>query len=179
MSFAKAVRLICLSTLVLALTACGFHLRQNANLPPTMQHVHLSVAGGGDLQRMLTRELEVAGLTVEESRGPGVAELRIRKARFSTDRLSRGGYVRITEYAVHYEVQVEVLDGQGRTLLPSQRIDMQREYSYDATNTIGNDAQVREIKRSLNADMVQAILFRLQAAAKHGQAAPAGSPSTP
>jgi LPS-assembly lipoprotein len=55
---------------------------------------------------------------------------------------------------------------------------MSREYSYDAGNTIGDESQVQEIQRSLNDDMVQAILFRLQAASKHQLAAPAPAAST-
>jgi LPS-assembly lipoprotein len=62
--------------------------------------------------------------------------------------------------------------------VPVQRIDMSREYSYDASNTIGNASQVEEIQRSLNDDMVQAILFRLQAVGKHELAAPATAAST-
>jgi LPS-assembly lipoprotein len=180
MSFANALRLIqipLLLALVLALGACGFHLRENANLPPQMQHVHLNVGGGGEFERMLTRALEVSGVTVEDDSGPGVAELRVPTASFSTDSLSNGGYVRITEYAVHYLVLFDVTDADGRELVRQQRINMQREYSYDASNTIGNASQVQEIQHSLNVDMVQAILFRLQAAGKHELAAPAGDSS--
>ena len=54
----------------------------------------------------------------------------------------------------------------------------QREYSYDATNTVGNAAQVEALQGSLHDDMVQAILFRLQAAGEHELAAPAGATST-
>jgi len=50
---------------------------------------------------------------------------------------------------------------------------MQREYSYDSTDTVGNASQVQEIQRSLVDDMVQAIMFRLQAAGHHAQAVPA------
>ena len=63
------------------------------------------------------------------------------------------------------------------TVLPQQRIDMSREYSYDASNTVGNASQVEEIQRSLHDDMVQAILFRLQAAAQHPASAPAAAAS--
>jgi len=158
---------------VLALGACGFHLRESAALPASMQHVHITVNGGGDLPRMLTRALRDAGVS-----GPGVAELRVPVAAFSTDTLSAGGYVRITEYAVRYQVRFNVTDAAGRTLLPDQRINMSREYSYDAANSVGNASQVEEIQRSLNDDMVQAILFRLQAAGKHQLAVPAAAAST-
>jgi LPS-assembly lipoprotein len=114
---------------------------------------------------------------VKDEGGPGIAELRVPVAQFSTDTLTAGGYARITEYAVRYNVQFSVIDGVGNVVIPPQTIGMQREYSYDATNTIGNASEVTEIQNSLNQDMVQAILFRLQAASKHPIAAPAATPS--
>jgi LPS-assembly lipoprotein len=181
MSFKKAGRLSLVSLLLvsaLALAACGFHLRENAKLPSSMQHVHLSVTGNNDFRRILARALEVSGVEVEDESGTGTAELRMPVAAFSTETLTAGGYVRITEYAVHYQVQFDVIDPSGQTLIPNQRIDMSREYSYDASNTVGNASQVEEIQRSLNDDMAQAILFRLQAASKHDLAVPATASST-
>jgi LPS-assembly lipoprotein len=64
---------------------------------------------------------------------------------------------------------------------------MQRSYSYDASQVIGTQAQVEAIQGSLVDDMVQAILFRLQAVRKNGEeaavkaagtAAPASAAST-
>lgn len=163
----------------LALSACGFRLRQSAALPASMQHVHLSISGGGDLQRNLARALEDSGVTVEDESAPGVAELKIPVAQFSTDTLSVSGGARVTEYTVTYQVQFEVDDANGQMLVPQQRIDMSRDYSYDAANTIGTEAQVEEIHRSLNDDMVQSILFRLQAASRHQLAEPAAASSAP
>jgi LPS-assembly lipoprotein len=169
---------ISLLVAVLALSACGFHLRQSAALPASMQRVHLSVNGGGELQRDLARALADSGVTLEDEGGPGIAELKIPLAAFDTDTLSVSGGARVTEYTVTYQVRLEVDDANGQTLLPQQRIDMSRDFSYDAGNTIGTDAQVEEIRRSLNDDMVQAILFRLQAAGRHQTAAPAAASST-
>jgi len=162
----------------LALSACGFHLRRNAALPASMDHVHLTVSGGGDLERALTRALENANVTVEDNAGPGVAELRVPVAAFGTQSLTQGGYVRITEYAVNYNVEFDVTGADGKTVLPHQRISMQREYSYDSTDTVGNASQVQQIQRSLVDDMVQAIMFRLEAAGRHAQDVPAPAAST-
>lgn len=181
MNFTQKIRPMHVSMLLgltLVLSACGFHLRENASLPTQMQRVHVAVASGGEFQRMLTRALEVSGVTVEDESGPGIAELRVPTAAFSTDSLNNCGYVRITEYAVHYLVQFDVADSNGQVLIPIQRINMQREYSYDARNTVGNASQVQEIQRSLNNDAVQAILFRLEAAGKHDLIAPANASST-
>lgn len=159
---------------LLALTACGFHLRRGASLPPSMQRVH--IVGTGDLQRSLSRSLAASGITVEDQSGTGIAELNIPVAAFSTDTLTVGGDARVTEYAVHYHVQFSVNDMNALPLLPPQEINMSREFSYDAFNTIGNASQIDQIQRSLIDDMVQAILFRLQAAGKH-QEAPAATPT--
>lgn len=148
-----------------ALTACGFHLRENVRLPAFMQRVHITVNGNYDLQRHLARALQTSGVTVEDAGGPGIAELRVPLAAFSTETLSAGGYALVSEFAVRYQVRFAVSDASGQVLLAQQHIEMSREYSYDATNTIGNSSEVQEIQRSLNDDMVQSILFRLQAAA--------------
>ena len=181
MSFTKAVRLFQSSLLlgfVLMLGGCGFHLRENAALPPEMNRVHLDVRGDSYFQRHLARALEVSGATIEDSPGPGIAELRVPTARFSRESLTAGGYVRITEASVRYNVRFEVLGADGRVLVPNQSIEMSREYSYDASNAVGNASQVEALQRGLNDDMVQAILFRLQAAGRHELAAPATASST-
>jgi LPS-assembly lipoprotein len=78
-------------------------------------------------------------------------------------------------------------DGAGKTIIPGESIDLQREYSYNAGQPVGTQAQVEAIQSSLIDDMVQAILFRLQAVRKHGEeaavkaagtAAPASAAST-
>ncbi|WP_329741002.1 LPS assembly lipoprotein LptE [Dyella sp. A6] len=153
----------------LALGACGFHLRRSASLPPSMQHLHLTVNGGGKLQRSLARTLYASGVDVEDTSGPGIAELDVGTAQFSTDSLSINGSARVTEYAVRYHVEFLVKDGSGNVIVPNQQINMSREYSYNAGDTVGSTAEVEELQRSLTDDMVQAILFRLQAAARHPQ----------
>lgn len=174
-SVSRLLRAACLLLVVCALGACGFHLRQSAALPPGMQRVHVVVSGNFALQQRLVRALQISGASVEDQPGAGVAELRVPVAAFSTETLSAGGYARVSEFAVHFQVQFEVGDGSGRTLVARQRIDMSREYSYDATNTVGNASQVQAIEQGLNDDMVQAILFRLQAVGRNAPATPAGS----
>ena len=149
--------------------------RQRALQVAVAGHVHLDVSGGGDLQRGLTRALENANVTVVDNAGPGVATLRVPVASFGTQSLTQGGYARITEYAVRYNVEFDINGADGKTLVPHQRIAMQREYSYDSTDTVGNASQVQQIQRSLVDDMVQAIMFRIEAAGHHAQTAPAAA----
>lgn len=181
MSFSHLGRLIQTSLLLVAafaLAGCGFHLRQNASLPPSMQRMHVNAPANAVLQRHLARALETSGIAIEDQRGPGTAELNVPVAAFNTQTLTGGGYVRVSEFAVHYQVKFGVSDANGQVLVPLQDINMSREFSYDATNTVGNASQIEEIQQSLNDDMVQAILLRLEAAGKHGLVAPAPATST-
>ncbi|MEO8809446.1 MAG: LPS assembly lipoprotein LptE [Rhodanobacter sp.] len=169
------IQLSLLLLATLALCACGFHLRRNASLPAAMQRVHLTVNGSSGFQRQLSRALSSAGATVEDNAGPGIAELAVPTAAFSTDSVTAGGYARISEYAVRYLVRFSVMDDTGQVVVLPQTISMSREYTVDASNPIGNASQVEQIQKSLESDTVQAIMFRLQAAGKHEAPAPAAS----
>lgn len=172
----RRFQIVLLLAAACGLGACGFHLRQGVPVPASMQHIH--VGGSGDLQRQLERGLAASGVTIEDHPGVGTAELLLPTAAFSTDTLSYSGAARVTEYAVRYHVEFSVNDGLGKPLIPQQHIDMSREFSYDATDTIGNAAQIEELQRGLNDDMVQAILFRLRAAEQHPKALAAAAASS-
>jgi LPS-assembly lipoprotein len=165
----------------MSLTACGFHLRNSAALPPSMQRIHLNIPTGGQLQRDLERALEGSKVTVEDHAGTGIAELGIPVATFRTDTLTVSGAARVTEYSVRYHAEFYVNGGEGQPLIAHQGIDMSRDFSYDATNTIGTAAQTEQLQTSLITDMVQSIMFRLQAAATHPEAvkAEADKPVSP
>src|SRR6185437_15499168 len=57
----RPVQAIALLLAAIALGACGFHLRENARLPASMQRVHLTVNGDSYFQRQLARTLETSG----------------------------------------------------------------------------------------------------------------------
>lgn len=174
----RSLRVAAVAFLVTLVSACGFHLRQSAALPPGMQKIHLTVSGGGKLERELTRALENSDVTIVEKPAVDAAELVITSNTFRTDSLTVSGTARVTEYAVRYHVEFNAKAGDGTVLIPSQAVDMSREFSYDATNTIGTASQTEELQRSLIGDMVTAILFRLQAAGAHPAAAvPAQAPA--
>jgi LPS-assembly lipoprotein len=176
----RSIRVAALVSVVALLAACGFHLRQTASLPPGMKKIHLTVSGGGRLERELARALGNADVTVVDKPAADAAELAITSNTFRTDSLTVSGTARVTEYAVRYHVDFNARAADGTVIIPPQSVDMSREFSYDAQNTIGTASQTEELQRSLIGDMVQAILFRLQAAGQHpAVAAPAPAASGP
>ncbi len=161
-------------TLVAALAAllagCGFHLRKEANLPASMQRVHIEAADpASPLVRDLARALPRSGTQVVAAVEPGVALMRIGANTVSTDVLSVSGSARANEYSLRHHVEFEVLDAAGTALLPKQVIELTREFTFDASQALGVAAQTDLLTRELERDMVQAILRRLEAL---GNAAP-------
>jgi LPS-assembly lipoprotein len=165
------------SGLLLALSACGFHLRRGAQLPPGMQRIHLTVNSSDDLQRQIARSLEVSGATLVDASGPGVAEFRVPKASFRTQALTFTGHARVGEYAVRLNVDFQVRDSKGGVIVPLQTIHISREFTYDARQPIGTQTQTEQLRESMTTDAVQAMLFRLRAVAERADAASAAAPA--
>ncbi|HKT28942.1 LPS assembly lipoprotein LptE [Dyella sp.] len=160
---------------MLALAACGFHLRGSAALPPGMQRVHLTVGGGGDFQRKLARALLASNVTLEDKSGPGIAELHVPAQNFTVQSLTINGAAQVTEFAVRFHVVFTATNPEGKVIVPDQAIDLQREFSYDASQPVGTQSQMEQIQGSLTDDAIQALLFRLQAVAKNGETAAANA----
>lgn len=158
---------------MLVLAACGFHLRGSAALPAGMQRVHLTVGGNGDFQRKLARALLASNVTLEDKSGAGIAELNVPAQNFTVQSLTINGAAQVTEFAVRLHVVFTATDPDGKVIVPAQSIDMQREYSYDASQPVGTQSQMEQIQGSLIDDAIQSMLFRLQAVAKNGETAAA------
>jgi LPS-assembly lipoprotein len=171
------LQVVTVSLLLPGLAACGFHLRRGAQLPPGMQRIHLSVNSSGDLQRRIARELEVSGATLVDASGPGVAEMRVPTASFRTQALTFTGRARVGEYAVRFQLRFEVRDSKGKVIVPMQNIQLTRDFTYDARQPIGTETQTEQLRNSMTGDAVQAIMFRLRAAAERARLAPAPAAS--
>ncbi len=151
------------------LSACGFHLRKEAHLPPAMQRVHLDIADASSpLARALAKALPRSGAELVDRAGTGVAVMKIGTNAFSTDVLTVGGNARASEYSLRYHVEFEVNDAAGQALLPRQTIELSRDFTFDASQALGVAAETDLLRKELLRDMVDAILRRLQAMA-HGE----------
>lgn len=158
-----------LVTALLALAGCGFHLREQAQLPESLKKLHLEVADPGSLLvRDLPDALERAGATIEATGGPGIATLRVPVSSLGPEALSVGATARVREYTMRYKVEVEAVDAAGAVVMPRQAIELTRDYTFDETQAVGVAAQEDELKKQLQRDMVQAILRRLAALGRTG-----------
>lgn len=155
------MRRIVLGVLVLALSACGFHLRGEAKLAPSLSTLKLVIADpNSPLGRDLESALERAGVRLSESDS---ATLKIGTVQLVTEPLTVGPRARVQEYRIRYKIALEVTGAAGTALLPNTPIELTRDYSFDETQALGAQAEEELLKKELERDMVQQILRRLAA----------------
>ncbi len=152
-----------MALLSLLLVGCGFQLRREAALPAAAQVLRVEVADTfSPLQRNLERAVQRAGARLAAP-GEPAARLKVPTLRFQTVPLSVTQTGRAREYALVYTAEVELLDAAGTALLPRQRVELQREYTFDDSQTLGTAGEEEVAQDELEREMVQAILRRIAA----------------
>lgn len=150
--------------LALAVSACGFHLRGDVALAPQLARIHIQ---GGDpydpLVRELTRALTSAGSAVVADAAEATAVLQI--VRNAADRrvLSVQTTGKVQEYELYQTLEFRVRDAAGRELLDVQRLELTRDYLYDASDVLGKAGEEETLRRDMRRDLVRLTLLRLEA----------------
>lgn len=156
-----------LAALMLAVSACGFHLRGDVKLAPQLARVHIQ---GGDvydpLVRDLTRALTAAGSTVVTGAGEATAILQVLKNSGDRRVLSVQTTGKVQEYELYQLFEFRVRDAAGRELLEPQRLELTRDYLFDANDVLGKSAEEEVLRRDMRRDLVRLTMLRLEALAR-------------
>lgn len=149
---------------VLALGACGFHLRGPAQLP----FETLYVQGGGnqlgpDLQRYLRSGSNV---TVVQTPGEAQAVLDILGEGREKRILSLTGGGRVGEFELYYRLSFRLHDGKGTELMPLQQLELKRTLSFSDVQVLAKEQEEAMLYRDMQGDAVQQVIRRLGALKK-------------
>lgn len=155
----------CLAALSL-LSACGFHLRRPPVLPPQLHALYITGAGSSNLMRNLRRNLASDTTTVVDDPTQATAVLNIMKAGGSSTLLALDSAGQPLEYRVTYAVEFTLMVGNA-VLIEPQTLALTRTYNYNIQDAIGNQEQEDTLDTSMETDIAQLIVFRIQAAAKN------------
>ncbi|MFA7592529.1 MAG: LPS assembly lipoprotein LptE [Thiohalobacteraceae bacterium] len=156
-----------LAALVLAVSACGFHLRGAVQLPPQLSKVYLQ---GGDpydlLVRDWTRALATAGSTVVTEAQDATAILQIIANRGERRVLSVRATGKAQEYELYQILEFRVRDPAGRELLAAQHLELTRDYLFDPTDVLGKANEEETLRRDMRRDLVRLAMLRLESLAR-------------
>lgn len=157
----KLLIVLCLS---LPLAACGFKPRASLAVATELGPVAVTAPDpysplAADLAAALTR----AGATPAVP-GAAASSLKLLSERQAKRPLTYDRGVGVREYEVTYTVDFELRAADGSVRVPRQRVELSREYTYDARGAIGSPAEERLLAEELRRDMVAAVMRRLDAA---------------
>ena len=161
------MRALSLVLLCLALSACGFQLRGDAQLPEGTERTWLDVRDRtSHFARELTLMLEANGVEVLSGRADDAARLRVHDERMRRDALTISGQARVREFVLVFDVDFELLDADGEILIARETLRLTRDYSFDEQEILAATREEEFLREDLRRAMASQLLRRLEAGAR-------------
>jgi LPS-assembly lipoprotein len=158
----KLVRTGMLLGLCLLLSACGFQLRETAQLPPEMQNTQILIDDEySQLARRVRLHLEQSGVKIV-GQDSATALLEIPKNEVLTEVLSIGDNARVREYRITHTVQFRLTDLQGNDIVPLQTIRQSRDISFDEQQILAVSREQEYVKDDLANTLSRLMISRLE-----------------
>ena len=150
--------------LLVVLTACGFKLRGNVELPAVLQDTYIQSENPfTGMARALRTQLKQSGANVVENREQASAILIIHHERSENRILSVGSSGKATEYELFDEVSFSLSDSNGKELIAPQTLRMTRDLVFDQNELLGKLSEAEGIHRQMRASLVRQIIMRIDA----------------
>jgi len=165
MTSRRLVSFLLLAGSVPLLSACGYHLRGEVQLPPGMERVHVDSSDQfGPLKRNVEKALERSGAKIEPAAGDGIAEVNLSAVSLAPIVRSVAANAKVNEFTMLYHVELQITDGNGKIVLPKQVVEQSRIFTFDQTQAIGTGAEQDEIKKEMERDMTQVVMRKVESA---------------
>jgi LPS-assembly lipoprotein len=156
---------ICL-VLAATLSACGFHLRNQQDLPFATMYVEASgySAFVADLKRAISAGTKTR---IVEQADQAQASLSVLSEGREKVILSLSGGGKVREFQLRYKVSYRLRDPGGKDLLATGEILLKRDLIYDDTQVLAKESEENLLYRDMQGDAVQQLLRRLSAVRTH------------
>lgn len=154
---------LALAGLALLLGGCGFQLRGAADIPFKSLYVQVSETSPFGIE--LKRALRANEVPLQESSKAADATLTILSEIREKQILSLGGQGRVREYQLRYRVAYQLRD-EKKIITPPSQIVITRDISFNDSEVLAKESEEALLYRDMQADAVQQLLRRLQAAGK-------------
>ena len=143
-------------------SACGYHLRGEANLPPEMARTQMVIDDDYSiLARRVRVMLERSGVqfvTAEQAS----AVLEIPRNEVVTEVLTIADNARVREYRITHTVEFRLTDGAGHDLIGWQTLRQSREISFDEKTILASSREQEYLRDDLAETLAQLMVARLE-----------------
>ncbi len=152
-----SLRWITVALTCLSLSACGFQLRGQYQLPAVLNPVVLDMAKG-TLERDLSAAIQRAGGRVA-SEAP--LHLHVEQERINRQTSTIDSRAKAAEYTLFYELDYQLRHASGIAAEPVRSIRLRRTYQFDNTRIVGKYEEENTLIDELRQQAVAQILSRL------------------
>jgi LPS-assembly lipoprotein len=150
---------------LLLLQGCGWHLRGDLDLPPSINPLYIQGLARYDRLRMeLDRALTDSGVEIVEQQNKADAILRIQRHSVNKRVLSVTGETgKVAEYELHESIAFDMVDAKGQELFPSQQVEILRTYTNREDEVLGKEREEETLRKEMRRDLISGMLRHMQA----------------
>jgi len=149
--------------LILATSACGWHLRGAVDGGINFDSMHISTADpNSDLTRRLRRQLEASDVEIMENATQATYSLVIVKEDSSRRTATVSASARVSERSLTETAVFLVLDKHGSSAIPRSTVRVERVYEYNEDNVLATNDEAELLKREMKGELARQIYNRLR-----------------
>jgi LPS-assembly lipoprotein len=154
-------RIVAVMLSALILGACGFRLQGRTPLPTDLATTYVIAEDPQtDFVQGLRRALITSGGKLTERSEQATGTVRIHRDEVTQKILSVSANNTPREFEMTYTVEFSV-DGAGVELLPSQKVSVTRDYSFDETRLLAKENEEAILREGMARDLVAIVMRRL------------------
>jgi LPS-assembly lipoprotein len=150
--------------LLLATTACGFHLRGAESLP--FETLYLQDSGASGISHDLRRSLKSSGVKLVDTPEQAQASLELVSENYEKRILSLSGTGRVREFQLIYSITFRLREAGEELWGPPQKTEQHRDFTYDDTQTLAKDVEERRLAADMHTEAVREVLRRVSSMSK-------------
>lgn len=156
------MRQLIIGLCLLSLTACGFQLRGNYQLPPTLQHVAIDAPQFSEFAEHAKQRFELAGATVVAA-GDNLTRIEILNDDLSRRTLSLSASGQVAEYELIYKVSYVLVNaaGERRPMQVEVFRDYQDDPNFALAKTREREVLVAEMREQAAQRLVRQVIATL------------------
>ena len=141
---------------VIALTACGFHLRGQVPLPEILRAVYIK-SSDVSVEGQLADSIVASGAKVVKDPTQATAVIIVHNVNRGRLVKSVSGQGRVREFKISYSVRFEVRSAAGVVLLKARSIERSRDISFNESEVVGKSVEEGIILGELEREGIQRI----------------------
>jgi len=161
----KTLPSILVMLIALLLSACGYHLRGEMDLPSEMKSIYLEGASA-PLQEQFRRALASSQVQLVTSRAAAGTIITVSNEENLKRALSLSSSGYANQFGLEYRLNYEVTDKNNKPLVTSQPVDIKREYFNNQQLILGKDNEETVIRNEMYQQAVRTIINQVQAGLK-------------